>query len=94
MLSASNAEAALRRFYWTASSQSYVDYNRYDAQEDCYAKAEAEAYPYAYNTCVSKIGSYACDRGTTYTERLSFTGRPGLWECKVRTWVEAYDDLP
>ncbi len=86
------AQPRLRSFYWTAQSQSY-QYDSWSAREECYANAEAEAYPYAYNTCVAKIGSYACDyRSTTQVERLGFSGQPGLYECTVRVWVQAWEE--
>ena len=83
------AEAGLRRFYWTAESQSNA-YDRLAGQQDCFANAEAEALPYAQNTCQQSIG-YACDYANVRVEYLNFAGRPGLYNCKVRVWVEAFE---
>ena len=87
---ASSAEAGLRRFYWTAESQSNA-YDRASGQAECFANAEAEAYPYALNTCHQSIGHYACEYANVRTEYLNFAGRPGLYNCKVKVWVEAFE---
>lgn len=87
---ASHAEAGLRRFYWTSESQSY-SYDFGQAKQECFIQAEAAAYPYAYNTCVQKIGGYSCQNSRTYTEYLQFGGYPGLFNCQVRVWVEAFE---
>lgn len=90
LFTSSNAEAGVRRFYWTSESQSY-SYNVYQGREECFSRAESEAYPYAYNTCVQRIGSNACSYSRTWTERLNFGGQPGLFDCRVRVWVEAWE---
>lgn len=88
-LTVQNADAALRRFYWTADSQSNA-YDRITGQQECFANAEAEAYPYAYNTCVQTIG-YSCEYANVRVEYRKFGGRPGLYSCQVRVWVEAFE---
>lgn len=93
MVGASSSYAGLRSFYWTSDSQSY-SYNRYEAQNECYARAEAAAYPYAYNTCVQKIGYEACQNSTSQTQYLAFGGGPGLFSCTVRVWVQAWELVP
>jgi hypothetical protein len=84
-----SAEAGLRRFYWTAESQSNA-YDRLSGQQECFANAQAEAEPYAFNTCRQSIGD-ACDYANFRVEYLNFAGRPGLYNCKVRVWVEAFE---
>ena len=90
ILGATSAEAGLRRFYWTAEAQAYA-YDIREAQLECYERAEAQAYPYAFRTCSHLIGAHRCELGTTRTEYLNFAGQPGLYNCRVRVWVEAWE---
>lgn len=90
MVLGATAEAGLRRFYWTSEAQSY-EYSYREAQADCFERAAAQAFPYAYGTCVQKIGSYACDQAQVRHEYQSFTGQPGLYSCRIRVWVDAFE---